>query len=280
MSSSSSREPGSASERAQPSDACASSTAPFTSICSRALARATTEVETGRAVVTVARVDLHVVSVVIRWYAGSLMTQWSPPRVRPSLDPTRTTRISRALRERVLIYDGATGTNFQLQDLHADDFGGAALEGCNEILVVTKPDAVESLHRSFFDVGADVIETDSFGAFSVVLDRVRHRRSVATNWRWCRPRSRAASPTSTPAPARRASSPAPWVRAPSSRRSARSPTTTSRPVTRRWRSDSSKAASTSCSSRRSTTCSRARPRSRPVTARWSDTVASCRSRPR
>jgi len=74
-----------------------------------------------------------------------------------------------ALRERVLIYDGATGTNFQLQNLHADDFGGAALEGCNEILVVTKPEAVEALHRSFLDVGADVIETDSFGAFSVVL---------------------------------------------------------------------------------------------------------------
>jgi 5-methyltetrahydrofolate--homocysteine methyltransferase len=73
------------------------------------------------------------------------------------------------LRERVLIYDGATGTNFQLQDLHADDFGGAALEGCNEILVVTKPGAVEQLHRSFLDVGVDVIETDSFGAFSVVL---------------------------------------------------------------------------------------------------------------
>jgi 5-methyltetrahydrofolate--homocysteine methyltransferase len=88
-----------------------------------------------------------------------------PPFARPSAhDPYLC-----ALRERVLIYDGATGTNFQLQNLHADDFGGAALEGCNEILVVTKPDAVEALHRSFLDVGADVIETDSFGAFSVVL---------------------------------------------------------------------------------------------------------------
>src|SRR6202142_3524167 len=88
-----------------------------------------------------------------------------PPFIRPSAnDPYLC-----ALRERVLIYDGATGTNFQLQDLHADDFGGAALEGCNEILVVTRPDAVEQLHRSFLDVGADVIETDSFGAFSVVL---------------------------------------------------------------------------------------------------------------
>jgi len=88
-----------------------------------------------------------------------------PPFARPSAnDPYLS-----ALRERVLIYDGATGTNFQLQDLHADDFGGAALEGCNEILVVAKPDAVEKLHRSFLDVGVDVIETDSFGAFSVVL---------------------------------------------------------------------------------------------------------------
>src|SRR5579863_1420117 len=88
-----------------------------------------------------------------------------PPFARPSLnDP-----YLRALSERVLIYDGATGTNFQLQDLHADDFGGAAFEGCNEMLVVTRPDAVERLHRSFLDVGADVIETDSFGAFSVVL---------------------------------------------------------------------------------------------------------------
>jgi 5-methyltetrahydrofolate--homocysteine methyltransferase len=74
-----------------------------------------------------------------------------------------------ALDERVLIYDGATGTNLQLQELSADDFGGAALEGCNEILVVTRPDAVELLHRSFLDVGVDVIETNSFGSFSVVL---------------------------------------------------------------------------------------------------------------
>ena len=88
-----------------------------------------------------------------------------PPFARPNAnDP-----YLNALCQRDLIYDGATGTNLQLQDLHADDFGGAALEGCNEILVVSKPEAVESLHRSFLDVGVDVIETDSFGAFSVVL---------------------------------------------------------------------------------------------------------------
>jgi 5-methyltetrahydrofolate--homocysteine methyltransferase len=88
-----------------------------------------------------------------------------PPFARPSADDPYLA----ALAERVLIYDGATGTNLQLQDLNADDFGGAAFEGCNEILCVTKPQAIETLHRSFLDVGVDVIETDSFGSFSVVL---------------------------------------------------------------------------------------------------------------
>jgi 5-methyltetrahydrofolate--homocysteine methyltransferase len=74
-----------------------------------------------------------------------------------------------ATRERVVVYDGATGTNLQLRDLSADDFGGPALEGCNEILVDTRPDVVADLHRSFFEVGSDVVETDTFGAFSVVL---------------------------------------------------------------------------------------------------------------
>ncbi len=74
-----------------------------------------------------------------------------------------------ALSDHVLIFDGATGTNLQLQNLSAADFGGEAYEGCNEILTLTKPDAIERLHRSFLDVGVDVIETDSFGAFSTVL---------------------------------------------------------------------------------------------------------------
>src|SRR5437868_10829031 len=74
-----------------------------------------------------------------------------------------------AARERVVVYDGATGTNLQLRDLSADDFGGPDLEGCNEVLVDTRPDVVADLHRSFFEVGSDVVETDTFGAFSVVL---------------------------------------------------------------------------------------------------------------
>jgi 5-methyltetrahydrofolate--homocysteine methyltransferase len=74
-----------------------------------------------------------------------------------------------ALSERVLIFDGATGTNLQLRHLSAEDFGGATFEGCNEILNITRPAVVEELHRSFFDVGVDAVETDSFGSFSVVL---------------------------------------------------------------------------------------------------------------
>jgi 5-methyltetrahydrofolate--homocysteine methyltransferase len=86
-----------------------------------------------------------------------------------SLRPRSNDPYLAALSRGVLIYDGATGTNLQRQDLTADDFGGAAFEGCNEILVVTKPSAIEIVHRSFLEVGCDVIETDSFGSSSVVL---------------------------------------------------------------------------------------------------------------
>jgi 5-methyltetrahydrofolate--homocysteine methyltransferase len=61
------------------------------------------------------------------------------------------------------------GTNLQLMDLGVSDFGSAELEGCNEILVATRPDAIKAVHRSFFEVGCDVVETNSFGSFSVVL---------------------------------------------------------------------------------------------------------------
>lgn len=69
----------------------------------------------------------------------------------------------------VLVFDGATGTSLQLLDLTAEDFGGAALEGCNEQLVFTRPDAVQTVHRQFLEAGCDVIETDTFGATSIVL---------------------------------------------------------------------------------------------------------------
>ncbi|HEX9108858.1 MAG TPA: homocysteine S-methyltransferase family protein, partial [Longimicrobiales bacterium] len=66
------------------------------------------------------------------------------------------------LRERILVFDGAMGTNLQVQNLTAEDFGGPALEGCNDHLVLSRPEAVERVHASFLEVGVDVIETDSF----------------------------------------------------------------------------------------------------------------------
>ena len=69
----------------------------------------------------------------------------------------------------VVIFDGGTGTAYQEAGLTEDDFGGPDLEGCNEMLNVTRPDVVRNLHRSFFDVGVDVVETNTFGAFAVPL---------------------------------------------------------------------------------------------------------------
>ena len=69
----------------------------------------------------------------------------------------------------VIVFDGAMGTNLQVQNLTAEDFGGKEYEGCNEYLVHTKPEAVALVHRGFLEAGADVIETDTFGAASIVL---------------------------------------------------------------------------------------------------------------
>ena len=70
----------------------------------------------------------------------------------------------------VIVFDGAMGTNLQVQNLTAEDFGGAEYEGCNEYLVMTKPEAVAKVHRDFLAAGADVIETDTFGGTSIVLN--------------------------------------------------------------------------------------------------------------
>lgn len=69
----------------------------------------------------------------------------------------------------VIVFDGAMGTNLQTQNLTAEDFGGPDYEGCNEYLVVTKPEAVKTVHRDFLKAGADVIETDTFGGSTFVL---------------------------------------------------------------------------------------------------------------
>ncbi|MFL6208845.1 MAG: methionine synthase [Pyrinomonadaceae bacterium] len=74
------------------------------------------------------------------------------------------------LKERIIVFDGAMGTNLQVQNLTVDDYGGPQFEGCPEYLLVTKPAAVERVHAGFLDVGCDVIETNSFGAIPYVLD--------------------------------------------------------------------------------------------------------------
>ncbi|MCH8986136.1 MAG: homocysteine S-methyltransferase family protein, partial [Acidobacteria bacterium] len=74
-----------------------------------------------------------------------------------------------AVRSRVVIFDGATGTTLQQAGLTEDDFGGPDLEGCNELLSVTRPDIIETFHDSFLAIGCDVVETNTFGGSSITL---------------------------------------------------------------------------------------------------------------
>lgn len=76
-----------------------------------------------------------------------------------------------SLEQRVLVYDGAMGTQLQAAGLDPDDFvyEGRILDGCNEILNLTRPDIVEKVHKSYLDAGADLIETNTFGCTAIVL---------------------------------------------------------------------------------------------------------------
>src|SRR5260370_6498923 len=80
---------------------------------------------------------------------------------------------ARALREllaqRILVLDGAMGTMLQQRNMNEEDVGGAALEGCNENLVRTRPDVVVDIHRKYFEAGSDIVETNSFGGAPIVL---------------------------------------------------------------------------------------------------------------
>src|SRR6201991_985316 len=67
-----------------------------------------------------------------------------------------------ALAKHVLVYDGAMGTNIQRFHPTAEDYGGKSLEGCNDNLVLTRPDIIQSIHESFLAVGCDVVETCTF----------------------------------------------------------------------------------------------------------------------
>ena len=82
----------------------------------------------------------------------------------------KTDTLKSLLREKVLVMDGAMGTSIQGYDLGPDDFGGPEYEGCNEYLIITRPDVIGEIHQGYLDAGADIIETNTFGATSIVLD--------------------------------------------------------------------------------------------------------------
>ena len=73
------------------------------------------------------------------------------------------------LKNRILLLDGAMGTMIQKQNLTADDFGGEKYEGCNDYLVLTKPEIIKNIHKKYLKSGSDIIETNSFGALDIVL---------------------------------------------------------------------------------------------------------------
>jgi 5-methyltetrahydrofolate--homocysteine methyltransferase len=77
--------------------------------------------------------------------------------------------IFNALSERILVIDGAMGTQLQERHLTVDDFGGPEYEGCNEYLVMTRPDVIEDVHRAYLAAGADIVESNSFGSTDIVL---------------------------------------------------------------------------------------------------------------
>ncbi len=101
--------------------------------------------------------------------------------------------LAELLRRRILVLDGATGTALASRGLTAADYGGEALFGCHEALVLARPDVVLDLHASYLEAGADIVETDTFGATAVVLaeyglaDRCReiNRRAAELARRAC-----------------------------------------------------------------------------------------------
>ena len=94
-------------------------------------------------------------------------------------DRGREEELREILHRRLLVLDGAMGTQLQTHALTAADFGGPELEGCNENLVLRRPDIIRDIHKAYFAAGADIVETNTFGAIGHVLaeyglrDRVR-----------------------------------------------------------------------------------------------------------
>ena len=81
----------------------------------------------------------------------------------------RRTLLKSLIRERILIIDGAMGTQIQARGLSAEDFGGRDFEGCNEYLSLTRPDVILQIHQEYLEAGADIVETNTFGSTELVL---------------------------------------------------------------------------------------------------------------
>ncbi len=74
------------------------------------------------------------------------------------------------LKNKILVLDGAMGTAIQGCHLTPKDFGGENLEGCNEHLILTRPDVIQEIHESYLEAGCDIVETNTFGATPLVLE--------------------------------------------------------------------------------------------------------------
>ena len=86
---------------------------------------------------------------------------------------TRAQRTAQLLKDsdsRILVIDGATGTALQNIPLTPADFGGEELDGCNENLILTRPDVIEKVHKLYLEANCDIVETNTFGATPIVLD--------------------------------------------------------------------------------------------------------------
>ena len=73
-----------------------------------------------------------------------------------------------AVEDHVVIFDGAMGTSIQKYNLTAEDFGGPQYEGCNDYLVITRPDVIEAIHTSFLAVGSEAVRVGRGPMFAVI----------------------------------------------------------------------------------------------------------------
>jgi Methionine synthase I (cobalamin-dependent), methyltransferase domain len=110
--------------------------------------------------------------------------------------PERTGLLEQLLKERILLLDGAMGTMIQGWKLGEQDYRGDRfaryphdLKGDNELLVLTRPEIIETIHTQYLEAGADIIETNTFSAtalaqqdFFVLTKAARPRRSMMVSW--------------------------------------------------------------------------------------------------